>query len=322
MDAAISGGVDTTVRLHHISTTLDEVRRHAVEASRRGPGLTRLFAQVLGSHDLPVKCVEHNTATGLVVSGGWDSTLRLWDPRSPDGPARCVGNLPLPGRVYAMATSNKRLVVATADKRIQIYDLRSLRAGAAPLQQRESPLKYQIRTLRCMPDGRGYAASSVEGRVALDFFDDAESTASRYAFKCHRRTEAGKETVYPVNALGASPSWMPLLRASCPRAHPPAAHAAFHPVHGTFATGGCDGYVNMWDGVAKKRLFVLPKFPSSIAALSFNHDGTLLVRLRRLVMLHHANARAHAHARRPLHRHTPTKRARRTTRPTRCTCAA
>ena len=165
---------------------------------------------MLGSHDLPVKCVEHNTATGLVVSGGWDSTLRLWDARSPDGPGRCVGQLQLPGRVYAMATSNKRLVVATADKRIQIYDLRSLRAGAAPLQQRESPLKYQIRTLRCMPDGRGYAASSVEGRVALDFFDDAESTASRYAFKCHRRTEGGKETVYPVNALGASlRPWMP-----------------------------------------------------------------------------------------------------------------
>ena len=240
----------------------------------------RLFAQVLGNHDLPVKCVEHNTATGLVVSGGWDSTLRLWDARAADGSGRQVGKLPLPGRVYAMASSNKRLVVATADKRIQIYDLRSLRAGAAPMQQRESPLKYQIRTLRCMPDGRGYAASSVEGRVALDFFDDAESTASRYAFKCHRRTEAGKETVYPVNAIGASPSWMLLLRASCLRARSLRPRAAFHPVHGTFATGGCDGYVNIWDGVAKKRLFVLPKYPSSIAALSFNHDGTLLVRLQ------------------------------------------
>jgi anaerobic C4-dicarboxylate transporter len=30
--------------------------------------------------------------------------------------------------------------------------------------------------------------------------------------------------------------------------------------------------------VAKKRLFVLPKYPSSIASMSFNHDGTLLVR--------------------------------------------
>jgi cell cycle arrest protein BUB3 len=52
-------------------------------------------------------------------------------------------------------------------------------------------------------------------------------------------------------------------------------------VFGTFATGGCDGYVNIWDGAAKKRLFVLPKFPSSVAALSFNHDGSLLVRAAR-----------------------------------------
>jgi hypothetical protein len=56
-------------------------------------------------------------------------------------------------------------------------------------------------------------------------------------------------------------------------------------VFGTFATGGCDGYVNIWDGAAKKRLFVLPKFPSSVAALSFNHDGSLLVRAQRCAAL-------------------------------------
>jgi len=36
--------------------------------------------------------------------------------------------------------------------------------------------------------------------------------------------------------------------------------------------------VNVWDGAAKRRLSVLPKYPTSIAALSFNHDGSLLVR--------------------------------------------
>ena len=29
---------------------------------------------------------------------------------------------------------------------------------------------------------------------------------------------------------------------------------AFHPLHGTFATGGCDAIVNVWDGQNKKRL--------------------------------------------------------------------
>lgn len=54
-----------------------------------------------------------------------------------------------------------------------------------------------------MPDGRGYAVSSVEGRVGLDYFDEGLSASAKYAFKCHRKVEGGKDVVYPVNALGA-----------------------------------------------------------------------------------------------------------------------
>jgi cell cycle arrest protein BUB3 len=78
--------------------------------------------------------------------------------------------------------------------------------------------------------------------------NDLPSEAKKYAFKCHR---VGN-TVFPVNAL------------------------AFHPVHGTFATGGCDGFVNIWDAKNKKRLCQLPSFPTSVAAVDFNHDGSLL----------------------------------------------
>lgn len=35
---------------------------------------------------------------------------------------------------------------------------------------------------------------------------------------------------------------------------------AFHPLHGTFATGGCDGIVNIWDGENKKRLYQYARF--------------------------------------------------------------
>jgi WD40 repeat protein len=45
---------------------------------------------------------------------------------------------------------------------------------------------------------------------------------------------------------------------------------------GTFATGGCDGIVNVWDGKNKKRLTQVRRYPTSVAALSFNHDGTQL----------------------------------------------
>jgi len=51
---------------------------------------------------------------------------------------------------------------------------------------------------------------------------------------------------------------------------------AFHPFFGTFATGGCDGLVNIWDAQNKKRLCQFHKYPTSIAALTFSADGTLL----------------------------------------------
>jgi cell cycle arrest protein BUB3 len=95
--------------------------------------------------------------------------------------------------------------------------------------------------------------SSIEGRVAVEYFDMSPAAqAGKYAFKCHRSTVNETQYVFPVNAL------------------------AFHPVWGTFATGGCDGLVAVWDGELKKRVAQLPAFPTSVAALDFSHDGALL----------------------------------------------
>lgn len=90
----------------------------------------------------------------------------------------------------------------------------SIKSGQ-PEQTRESSLKYQTRCIRCYPNGTGYALSSIEGRVAMEYFDNSEQVQTKkYAFKCHRRSEAGRDVVFPVNAI------------------------AFHPIFGTFATGG------------------------------------------------------------------------------------
>ncbi len=39
---------------------------------------------------------------------------------------------------------------------------------------------------------------------------------------------------------------------------------------------GCDGVVNMWDGRNQKRLCQLTGYPTSIAAMAFNADGSRL----------------------------------------------
>jgi cell cycle arrest protein BUB3 len=49
---------------------------------------------------------------------------------------------------------------------------------------------------------QGYALSSIEGRVAVEYLDtDPEVQKKKYAFKCHRIKEGGIEKIYPVNAI-------------------------------------------------------------------------------------------------------------------------
>ncbi|KAI9168547.1 mitotic spindle checkpoint protein Bub3 [Blastocladiella emersonii ATCC 22665] len=194
-------------------------------------------------------------ATGLVYTGGWDSTLRCWDPRS----HRAAQTHVLPGKVFALDATKRGaptplLVAATHTGRVLVYDRRRLGGGAA-VQDRESSLRYQTRDLVCTPDGEGYAMSSTEGRIAVEFFDPSPASQSRrFAFKCHRQTRGGTEYVYPVNAL------------------------AFHPVHTmTFASAGADGVVGIWDGTAKKRLRALARQPTSTSSVAFSPAGDVLV---------------------------------------------
>lgn len=84
----------------------------------------------------------------------------------------------------------------------------------------------------------------------MDYFNPSPvSQAKKYAFKCHRVNVDGVDHVYPVNAI------------------------AFHPTYYTFASGGGDGTISIWDGENKKRVKRLPQYPTSIASISFGCDG-------------------------------------------------
>lgn len=205
---------------------------------------------VLGSHDAAIKCVEYSPESRLAISGSWDCSINLWDFRHHKP---IVGSVSQPGcKVYTMGLGGNRVVVGTSSQQIHIYDIRQMSVCE---QVRESPLMHQTRALRCFPDGQGFALSSIEGRVAIEYFDPSPQVQSqKYAFKCHRKTnpQTKCQTLYPVNCI------------------------AFHPKHGTFATGGCDQLINVWDGKNKKRICQYPSYPTSIAAMNFNASGDLL----------------------------------------------
>lgn len=201
----------------------------------------------LGVHDEAIRCVEAHAPTRQVFTGSWDRSVRAWDPRQPAAPTAIVK---MGTKAFCLDVGVDRLVVGGSDRHVHIYDLRSL---GRPLERRESSLKHQLRSLQICMGQRGYVSSSVEGRVALEYFDSQDNDQLRYAFKCHRtKGEDGSERVHPVNSI------------------------AVHPVHGTFATGGSDGGVCVWDGAAKKRLWRLNPFDTSVSSLCFSSDGSML----------------------------------------------
>lgn len=221
----------------------------------------------LSTHDKGVKAVAYSTTHKLLISASWDSTLHIHHPQTHSQPPTTVS---LPSKPFSLSLTATKLVVAMASRALHIYDLAQLAADSTasremsdttyavlstePWQRRESSLKFMTRAVACMPNDAGYASSSIEGRVAVEWFDPSESSQARkYAFKCHRQpSPEGGDVVYPVNAL------------------------AFHPVHGTFASGGGDGFVALWDGVSKRRIRQYQKYAASVAALSFSGDGKYL----------------------------------------------
>ena len=55
----------------------------------------------------------------------------------------------------------------------------------------------------------GYVLSSIEGRVAVEYFVPSPEVQKRkYAFKCHRIKEDGMENIYPVNAISFHNVWV------------------------------------------------------------------------------------------------------------------
>jgi cell cycle arrest protein BUB3 len=224
---------------------------------------------VLSTHEKPSNKVAFNRKHGLLLSTGWDDVLHVHNIANAEG--RSFVRVRLTKKPFAMSLTEDRVIVAMAERKMSVYDLLELKTvteqtsevevhEVTPWQTRESNLKFMTRAVAVMPDGTGFATSSIEGRVAVEWFE-ADKAAATYAFKCHRQTamrpgEDGKEVetdiIYPVNAL------------------------AFNKVHGTFATGGGDGVVAFWDAQTKRRVRQYQKLVSSIAALDFSGDGKYL----------------------------------------------
>jgi len=226
----LSGGADGAGRMFNVTT-----------------GQTSQVAQ----HDAPVKAVKwiESPQGGILATGSWDKTIKFWDLRSPTA----MFSINLPERVYTMDVLYPYMVVGTAERHVQIFNLSN---PTTPWKTFASPLKWQTRAVACFGAGPpGFAIGSIEGRIAVQFFEESEA-AKNFSFRCHRRDQSNtakdQSLVYAVNDL------------------------SFHPVHGTLASCGSDGVINYWDKDSRIRLKAFDPVAGSITTTSFNRTGTLL----------------------------------------------
>ncbi|KAJ7052484.1 WD40-repeat-containing domain protein [Mycena amicta] len=191
-------------------------------------------ATQIAQHDAPIKILKwvDSPQAGILATGSWDKTIKYWDLRTPAP----VASVQLPERCYTLDIQYPLMVVGTAERHIQIFNLNS---PTTVYKSMQSPLKWQTRVVSCFtasPSNQGFAVGSVEGRVAIH---------SNFSFKCHRReATATKDAtlVYAINDI------------------------SFHPIHGTFST--------TWD--KDQRNVPFETAPGPISATAFNRNGTIL----------------------------------------------
>ncbi|KJE93107.1 hypothetical protein CAOG_03945 [Capsaspora owczarzaki ATCC 30864] len=200
-------------------------------------------------HDQPIKTIRYLTEPGLLMSCGWDRMVKFWDLRSPN----CINQLQLAERVYAADAVYPMAVVATADRHVNLIDLRQPSAD----WRQETSLKYQTRCVAVFPQANGYAIGSIEGRVAVNYPEFAADDKRNFSFKCHRLNEGRlndgqtRDDVYAVNSI------------------------VFHPTYGTFATTGSDGCFFFWDKDSRQRLKPFNRANQPIPCSSFNGAGNV-----------------------------------------------
>lgn len=88
-----SGGLDAQLKTHDLNT--DQGMAQFCHKGAYISGKTKnVFIHIIwacypqtdtivGTHDAPIRCVEYCPEVNVMVTGSWDRSVRLWDPRTP-----------------------------------------------------------------------------------------------------------------------------------------------------------------------------------------------------------------------------------------------
>lgn len=221
----------------------------------------------LGRHKNPCKEVIFHQNYNILLSGGFDGQIKIFDIRSGSE----VLSYQFDNKIYTMSCEKDLLVVGLSEMKMAYFNLAKLQNKMfKPELIFNSHLKYQTRKVAVFPDGKGFAEGSIEGRVAIKNIRDLNNPppinnengtimgkdpdgTDDFAFRCHR-TKGNIVNVYSVNDI------------------------AFNKVYGTFCTIGSDGVYSIWDKKKKSRLHERSENNDGVplTACDFNSSGNLL----------------------------------------------
>jgi hypothetical protein len=216
--------------------------------------------------------VTYLSPSPILLTTSWNGAIHLIDPRS-NQVFSLINPLQLASshtttttttttttihKPFAVTITNNRIIIATSDNNIDIYtfsseDLikRGILSFTKPNQPR--PTLSQVRSITTSPDSSHYAYTTVDGRVAVEYIKSSQKHNS-FSFRCHSRIQGLKELIFPVNTIAFNSHFV--------------GHSNNNNGATTFATGGSDGVVNIWDSGSKKKL-ASQKFSEPISSIAF-----------------------------------------------------
>lgn len=199
--------------------------------------------------------IEDNKATSGIIRivpyyhdfivGSWDGTLQIID--HIDHSIKLVKTIEN-AKILTMDCSDEHLVVSTTGNKIKLYKLPLNDMNDGTLI--DSVLKYQIRDIKLLPGGAGYVIGSIDGRVAVEYFNDP---TKQFAFRCHRKKLTDVQFVFPVNSL------------------------LFKPNSNILFTGGADGCVSCWSLEDRRKVRQFNKIDEKSVVKMAGGDRVLFV---------------------------------------------
>ncbi|KAH8409650.1 hypothetical protein KR222_004169, partial [Zaprionus bogoriensis] len=202
---------------------------------------------LLGTHEAGVRCCHwiRTPHYCCLMTGSWDKTLKIWDPRS----SSPLLSLTLPDRCYGADVMYPLAAVTCANNCIMTY---SLDRRVVEYSRVESLLQQQLRCISIYRDKdgpTGFVVAGIEGCTAVHNLLEPQSN---YVFRSHFSTcELGYRNIYAVNDL------------------------RHHPVHNSLVSAGSDGVYMCFDIVRGKKLFASSTKSQALTKCCFSADGQI-----------------------------------------------